>query len=125
MESNKINVFLSYELTYSSDVENFYKWLDNHDAKNTGVGSCVFLYDVSPNGSSIEQRAQNTIEDLKNDLYGSVRFKKGDRVFITSQLGALKISGFLLGDYKRAPWDGYGDLKVPNNKVTIENEVFV
>ena len=125
MDANKINIYLSYELTYSSDVENFYKWLDNHEAKNTGIGSCVFSYNVANEGSTIEQKAQKTIENLKNDLYTNIRFRKGDRVFISSQLGAVKISGFLLGDYRRAPWEGYGDLKVQKNKVTFENEVFV
>ena len=125
MDANKINIYLSYELTYSSDVENFYKWLDNHEAKNTGIGSCVFSYNVANEGSTIEQKAQKTIENLKNDLYTNIHFRKGDRVFISSQLGAVKISGFLLGDYRRAPWEGYGDLKVQKNKVTFENEVFV
>ncbi|MBQ2098481.1 MAG: hypothetical protein II480_09905, partial [Bacteroidales bacterium] len=83
MDINKINIYLSYELTYSSDVENFYKWLDNHDAKNTGVGSCVFLYNVANDGVTVEQKAQNTIENLKTDLYNNVRFRKGDRVFIS------------------------------------------
>jgi len=89
------------------------------------VGSCVFLYNVANDGVTVEQKAQNTIENLKTDLYNNVRFRKGDRVFISSQLGAVKISGFLLGDYRRAPWEGYGDLKVQKNKVTFENEVFV
>ena len=124
MDASKINIFLSFELTYSSDVENFYKWLDNHEAKNIGIGSCTFLYDVVCAATS-EERAKKTIDNLKKDLVSNVKFRKGDRIFIFTQLENVKISGFLLGDYRRAPWEGYGDLNEKNSKITFENEVLV
>ena len=101
-------VYLSYDLTYGSDFEGLYKWLDKHGAKNCGECFCEFAYDFDGKNSQSKEDTINTfVSELNSDISQNVNLKKGDRIFIVSSVDKTQFSGFLHGNYGARPWEGY------------------
>ncbi len=101
-------VYLSYDLTYGSDFDGLYKWLDKHSAKNCGECFCEFVYDFDNKDANTKEDAVSSfVSELNSDITNNVKLKKGDRLFIVSSVDKTQFSGFLYGNYGARPWEGY------------------
>ena len=95
-------VWLSYDLGVKGDYSGLYRWLDNHRAKECGVGLAFFNYEV--------EDAKNLTATLKADLQREIDFDKADRIYIAYRGENDWVKGnFIIGKRKGAPWAGYGD----------------
>lgn len=93
-------IWLSYDLGVNGDYENFYRWLDVHQAKECGDSVALLAYPTRG----------NLINNLKADLKKNIRLRERDRIYVgyKSDDGTLK-GQFIFGGRKPAPWKGYAD----------------
>ena len=96
-------IWISYDLGVKGDYPGLYKWLDNHDAVETG-NSVAFL-----NFHYIK----DFYAELKSDLRKHINFTFGERIYVIASKGTGKdkksIGRFIIGKRKSTPWEGYGD----------------
>lgn len=94
----KRTIWISYDLGVKGDYEGLYAWLDNHGARECGNNVATFPYHFQ----------ENAIEELKDDLLGSVDLDKHDRIYVIWRENGKMKGQFLSGKRKAAPWSGYG-----------------
>ena len=92
--------WLSYDLGLKGDYNSLYIWLDKANAKECGDNFSVFKYNVQTN---------NPKEEIKKDLESSIKFNKGDRVYLIwrDDLKNVNYGVFIIGNRKPSPWEGF------------------
>ncbi len=118
----EIQVFLSYDLTFNSDYDGLFKWLDNHNAENCGQNFCEFAYKF--NSDKLPKQDKNAsinslFSMINDDISKNVKLNNGDRIFVVSSYDNTMFGGFLTGSYAPKPWAGYGDVVRQKPKVKI------
>lgn len=98
-----IRIWISYDLGIRGDYEGLYKWLDEHEAVETGNSCASFAMKFSNNDDSTIKK--ELLESLKEVDTQNTRI-----YFIRKSLkdGQLNTRGsFLIGGRKSNPWEGY------------------
>lgn len=100
--------WLTYELAYSSDFEDFYKWLVTQvtDVKECGLNT-VYL------------KFHGDIESLKSSLKKHIKNIEECRIYVMYRKNEKMTGTFLFGSRKlQNPWDKY----IISNKIEYDEE---
>ena len=102
----KLRIWLSYDLGIRGDYEGLYKWLDEHDAVETGNSCASFLFDFKDNND-------DTIKKTLLREWRCFETNKNTRMYVIRKSimngKELMRGGFLIGARRGNPWEGYAD----------------
>ncbi len=109
-------IWISYDLGIEGDYRGLYKWLDQNKAIECG-DNFAFLQKQFPSKES------DFLKILKDEIKEFASIKKNDRIYIIHRTKDKKVSGdFIFGSRKRAPWEGFAEIKGMNSKDTLEED---
>lgn len=100
-----LRIWLSYDLGIRGDYDGLYKWLDEHDAVETGNSCASFKFNFKDNKDNTIKETllfewQSFIETNRNARFYVIR--KSDLNGIEKMRGS-----FLVGARKGNPWEGF------------------
>ena len=102
----KLRIWLSYDLGIRGDYEGLYKWLDEHDAVETGNSCASFWFDSKDNND-------DTIKKTLLREWRCFETNKNTRMYVIRKSimngKELMRGGFLIGARRGNPWEGYAD----------------
>lgn len=106
----KKTIWISFDFGMKGDYDGLYKWLDKNDASERGYGLALVKNIEVP--GSIKSKDKPDLEFLKyikNQLSKNVKIGTNDRIYMiwnsVNQNAAR--GGFLFGNKKPSPWEGY------------------
>lgn len=102
-EMINIRIWISYDLGIRGDYEGLYKWLDMHNAVETGNSCASFVMKFSSNDDSIVKK--ELLESLKEVDTKNARIYFIRKSVLDDKTGTR--GGFLIGGRKSNPWEGY------------------
>ena len=114
MAEIKKAIWLSYDLGIGGDYPGFYKWLDNHKAKECGNSVAYFEYTID------ESKLDELPQTIYEDIHSVAALRPGDRLYlihreVTSSFSGVKGS-FICCKRKSNPWEGYGDAEISGSE---------
>lgn len=88
------------------DMRPLYKWLDEQDAEECGDTAATFLH--NGDASELQETLRALAEPIAPGKEYSNRFSSGIRLYLIGRKEDGRLTGtFLIGDRKRAPWEGF------------------
>lgn len=106
----KKTIWISFDFGMKGDYDGLYKWLDKHDASERGYGLALIQNIEVP--AEIKNQENPDLEFLKyfkKQLSENVKIGTNDRIYMiwNSVNKNAARGGFLFGNKKPSPWEGF------------------
>lgn len=103
----ELRIWLSYDLGIRGDYDGLYKWLDEHNAVETGNSCASFVF-------SFDDNEDKTIKDtLVKEWNNSFIINRNTRMYVVRKTvtngNEILRGSFVIGARKGNPWEGYAE----------------